>query len=336
MAVPPPLYGGTEVVIDGLARGLQAAGHEVVLFATGDSTCPVPLNWAYPQALGTLRSDEAELHQAELAYKALVGEVDIIHDHTLLGPWRCLSHPCPTPVVTTVHSPFSCDTLRVMEAVSRRLPVVAISGAQAASAPSVEVAAVIHHGLDTDAFPLGPGDGGYVAFLGRMSEEKGPDRAIAVARAAGVPIRLAAKMRDPLEVDYFARRVEPVLGPDASFIGEVGGDDKLDFLGRAVALVNPIRWPEPFGMAMIEAMACGTPVLSFAEGSAPELIQGGVNGYLCRDGADMAGAVARARGLDRARCRASVEARFSLERMVQDHVTLYRRVIRGSSGSSAR
>ena len=327
VAVPPPRYGGTEVVIDGLARGLQAAGHEVVLFATGDSTCPVPLNWAYPHALGTIRSDGAELHQAELAYKAFGGVVDIIHDHTLLGPWYCLSHPCPSPVVTTVHSPFACETLRIMEPVSRRMAVVAISRGQAASAPSVEVAAVIHHGLDTHPFPLGSGDGGYVAFLGRMSADKGPDRAIAVARAAGVPIRLAAKMEYPAELEYFAERVQPLLGSDALYVGEVGGDDKAEFLGGAVALVNPIRWPEPFGMVMIEAMACGTPVLSFAEGAAPEIVSHGVNGFLCGDETDMAAAIRRAGGIDRSLCRASVQERFSLERMVDDYLGLYRRVI---------
>ncbi|HET9732382.1 MAG TPA: glycosyltransferase [Acidimicrobiales bacterium] len=327
--VPPPSYGGTEAVIDNLARGLVAAGHDVVLFTTGDSTCPVPRRWAYPDALGTGLSVEAELHHVEVAYKSLVGEVDVIHDHTLFGPWRHLLEPCATPVVATHHGPFTDEMVRLYEPVARGLPLVAISAAQAASAPTVAVAAVILHGIDTSGFPLGAGDGGYVAFLGRMNPDKGPHRAIAAARAAGVPIRLAAKMWEPAEQAFFAAEVAPLLGSDATYVGELGGRAKLDFLAGASALLNPIGWPEPFGLVMIEAMATGTPVISFPAGAAPEIVRDGINGALCEDVEAMSEAIPSVATLDRSRCRASVEERFSVARMVEDHVDLYRRAIEG-------
>ena len=315
------------MVIDGLARGLTAAGHEVVLFATGDSTCPVPLRWIWPRALGTGASVQAEVRHVEAAYQLLMNEVDIIHDHTLSGPRRLLAMDYPTPVIATNHGPFTPEMVRWYEPIGRRLPLVAISGAQAASAGSVKIAAIIRHGIDMDAVPLGSGDGGYVAFLGRMNADKGPHRAIAAARAAGVPIRLAAKMWEPAERAFFRERVQPLLGADAVYVGEVGGQSKLDFLAEASVLVNPIRWPEPFGLVMIEAMACGTPVVSFALGAAPEIVTDGVNGFLCQDEAGMADAIGWALCLDRGGCRASVEHRFSLGRMVDDHVRLYRQAL---------
>lgn len=325
--VPPPRYGGSEVVIDVLARGLLAAGHEVTLFTTGDSTCPVPRAWVYPEALGTPTSGAAERVHVEAAYRALLGRVDIIHDHTLLGPWRCASRPCPTPVVATSHGPLTDEMARYYEPIARRLPVVAISAAQAASAPGVAVAAVIHHGIDLGAFPLGAGEGGYVAFLGRMDPDKGPHRAVCAARAAGVPIVLAAKMWEPAERAFFAAEVKPLLGADAVYVGEIGGQAKVELLGRATALLNPIRWPEPFGLVMVEAMATGTPVLSFAEGSACEIVVDGVTGFLCDDVAALAAAIGRVSRLDRGQVRAAAEARFSAARMVSDYVGLYRRAI---------
>jgi glycosyltransferase involved in cell wall biosynthesis len=185
---------------------------------------------------------------------------------------------------------------------------------------------VIHHGLDVDSFPLGEGRGGYVLFLGRMSPDKGAHRAIAVARAAGRPIVLAAKMWEPAEDRYFTKVVEPLLAEDAVYIGDVGGQHKLELLGAAEALVNPIRWPEPFGLVMIEALACGTPVLAFPEGAAPEIVDHRRTGFLCSDEEDMASMVDRARGLDRRECRNAVATRFSTARMVEDHLALYRRL----------
>lgn len=323
--VPPPVYGGTERVIDELARGLVRAGCDVVLFTTGDSTCAVPRRWLYPTALGTVASQSAEQAHVERAYEELRG-VDVIHDHTLTGPlW--VDRPPGPPVITTMHGEL-LDELRLQyAAAAARVSIVAISHAQRRSAPELPVAAVIHHGIDLASSPIGPGDGGYVAFVGRMSPTKGAHRAILAARAAGRRILLAAKMWEPDERRYFAEVVEPLLGPDAEYVGEVGTEAKFALLRGAAALVNPIRWPEPFGLVMIEAMLCGTPVLSFLEGSAPEIVEHGRTGFLCRDEADMAEKLDLVGGLDRAACRASVEARFSTERMVADHLELYHRVL---------
>lgn len=332
--VPPTVYGGIELVIDVLARGLRDAGCEVVLFSTGDATCPVPRRWLHPQALGTAVAPVGERAHVERAYRELA-DVDIVHDHTLEGPLLAELHPPATPVVTTAHGEFT-PHLRDLyaTAAAAQVAVVAISHAQRRTAPEVPVAAVIHHGIDVEAFPLGEGDGGYVLFLGRMSPDKGPHRAIEIARAAGKRIVLAAKMWEPDEHRYFAERVEPLLGTDAVYVGEVGGRHKLDLLAGAEALLNPIRWPEPFGLVMIEALACGTPVLSFAEGAAPEIVEHGRTGFLCRDEDDMAAMIAAVTDLDRAACRASVQARFSATRMVADHLALYRRLLSECSVTS--
>jgi glycosyltransferase involved in cell wall biosynthesis len=330
--VPPTVYGGTELVVDGLARGLERLGCKVVLFATGDSTCPVTRRWRFPRALGTAGDSCAEAAHLAHAYGSLrdLG-VDVIHDHTVAGPpprWR---HG-PTPVVMTVHGEFTRELRDHYVALAADgVQLVAISDSQRRSAPEVDIATVIHHGIDVAQYPAGAGQGGYVAFLGRMSPDKGADRAIAAARAAGWPIRLAAKVREPEEHRYFDERIKPLLGPDAVYVGEIGGRAKLDLLANAHALLNPIRWPEPFGLAMIEALACGTPVLTFGEGAAPEIVQDGVSGFLCRDVEDMAAAIDRVPEIDRAACRARVRERFSQDRMLRRHVDLYRQVVAVSS-----
>jgi glycosyltransferase involved in cell wall biosynthesis len=320
------VYGGTELVIDELARGLVEAGCEVVLFTTGDSTCPLERRWLYPAALGTTADPSMELAHVERAYEELA-DVDVIHDHTLTGPTLLDLSAVPMPVVTTAHSPFTAEHRRLYAAASAQVSVVAVSHAQRRSAPEVPVAAVIHHGIDVAARPFGSGDGGYVLFLGRMHPSKGADRAITVARLAGRRIVLAAKMWEPNELQYFQDCVEPLLGPDAVYVGEVGGQHKQDLLGGAAALVNPIRWPEPFGLAMIEALACGTPVLAFAEGAAPEIVTNGETGFLCADEDDMAAKLALVPHLDRARCRRRAADKFSTTRMVHDYIALYRRLL---------
>ena len=326
VAVPPPLYGGTELVVDQLARGLVAAGHSVELFTTGDSTCPVHCSWLYPDALGTNADPGAELAHVQRAYEVL-SHVDVVHDHTLTGPLWASSWRPDLPVVATNHGPFTPEMIAHFRAVAERVPIIAISDAQRRSAPDVRIAAVIHHGVDVGDFPMGDGAGGYLLFLGRMSSDKGVHRAITVARASGKPLMIAAKMWEPEERRYFAEDVEPRLGGDIVYIGPVGGQRKLDLLAGATALVNPIRWPEPFGLVMIEALACGTPVLAFAEGSVPEIVEHGRTGFLCRDEADMAQRVAEVAGLARRACRASVAQRFSTARFLERHLALYRRVL---------
>jgi glycosyltransferase involved in cell wall biosynthesis len=276
--------------------------------------------------LGTRVDQTAELAHVRAAYDFLA-DVDVIHDHTLTGPTALDLSSIPMPVVTTAHGPFTPELRERYGAAAEQVSVIAISRAQRRSAPEVPIAAVIHHGLDVASFPPGEGRGGYVLFLGRMSPEKGAHRAIAVARAAGRPIVLAAKMWEPAEHRYFTEVVEPLLGEDAVYIGEVGGQHKLELLGAAEALVNPIRWPEPFGLVMIEALACGTPVLAFPEGAAPEIVDHGRTGFLCTDENEMASMVDHVRDLDRRACRNAVATRFSASRMVEDHLALYRRLL---------
>ncbi len=333
VAVPPPVYGGSELIIDLLARGLHAAGHEVVLFATGDSTCPVDRRWRYPEALGTTSDLVAELAHVQAAYRDLAG-VDVIHDHTLAGPtWAELS--TGTPVVTTAHGPFTEELGGLYATAARRsASIVAISHHQRSTAPELPIARVIHHGVDVDRIPVGRGDGGYVLFLGRMHPNKGAHRAITAARAAGRTILLAAKMWEPAERQYFADQVEPLLGPDAIYLGERGGHEKFELLGGASALINPIRWPEPFGLVMAEALACGTPVVTFAEGAAPEIVDHGHTGFVCTDDQDLAERLTQVDGLDRRTCRAAAASRFSAARMVADHVALYRQLV-GATDANA-
>ena len=330
---PPRLYGGIELVIDRLCRGLRGLGHDVVLFATGDSTCPVERRYLLPEADGArIGNGVTELRHALAAYESLRDAgCDIVHDHTLAGPIVAPLVAPGVPVVTTMHGPVS-DELRDLYArmAANGVPLVAVSHAQTRPAPDLRVAAVIHHGIDVTDFPVGGGTGGYALFLGRMSPDKGTHRAIEAAHKARVPLLLAGKLREPAEHDYFEREVRPLLGDDAQYLGEVPHDEKVALLAGASALLVPIRWNEPFGLVMIEAMACGTPVLAFKEGAAPEVVDDCVTGFLCDDEAHMAYALTRVGAIDRAACRRAVETRFSTERMAREHAELFDRLLRQS------
>jgi glycosyltransferase involved in cell wall biosynthesis len=330
--VPPPLYGGTEAVVDRLARGMAAAGHDVLLWTTGDATCPVPRGHVFARAQPDRMGFAAiELRHLIRGYEALVEwGADLVHDHTVIGPVYARRYPT-LPVVTTNHGPFNDELTDLYRAVGESVPVIAISHDQASRAGDAPVAAVIHHGLDLANFPVGGGAGDergpYFLFLGRMAPEKGARRAILAARRAGVRLVLAAKMREPLEHEFFDQQVQPLLDDDITFVGEVGHVEKVALLGGATALVNPIRWPEPFGLVMIEALACGTPVLAFREGSAPELLDDGTTGFLCDDVDELAARMQQASTIDRAKCRAVAEERFSTERMVADHLAFFEHVL---------
>ncbi len=329
--IPPPLYGGIELVVDELARGLVAAGHEVTLFATGDSTCPVPTKWTLERAEG-MRIGMAvpELRHVLHAYSELSADHDIVHDHTVIGPFYAERYP-KLPIVTTIHGPFNEELVDLYMAIGARVPIICISHAQHAAAPQVPVAGVIHHGIDADKFPYGDGagdaDGEYVLFLGRMAPDKGAHRAIEIARKAGLRVLLAAKMREAWERAYYDEQVAPLLGADAVYLGEVIHERKLELLAGAKALLFPIRWSEPFGMVMLEAFACGTPVVAFPEGAAPEVVEDGTTGFLCEDDVAMAEALDRIGTLRREDCRAAAEGYFATSRMVADHVALYERVL---------
>ena len=327
LPVPPLQYGGTESVVDRLARGLVDQGHEVLLAAPSDSSCPVPrvpgLPAADPARMG---QTVVELAYVLTAYAALDG-VDIIHDHTTVGP-LCARAPRDVPVIATNHGPFDQDLEPIYAEMSRRgVGVVAISAHQASTARGVEIAAVIHHGIDLSEIPVGVGDGGYACFLGRMLPGKGVRQAVQAARRAVIPLRIAARMREPLEREYYEQSVQPLLGGDIEYLGELGTNDKYALLGGAVAMLNPLEWPEPFGLVMIEALACGTPVVATPAGSVPEIVTDGVTGFIRTGTQELAAALTESTTLSRATCRRAAENAFSTERMVSNHVGLYQRLL---------
>jgi len=327
--VPPPAYGGTEAVLDNLARGLHTAGHQVLLYTTGDSTCSVPRAWIHPAAAGTVGMGTLiEMRHVVNAYEAVTEwQADVVHDHTLVGP--VYAERFGVPVVTTNHGPFQSDLDDCYRAMGSSVSIIAISHRQAAAAGDIPIAAVIHHGLDVDRFPMGRGKGGYALFLGRMSADKGVHTAIRIARLARVPLKIAAKLREPAEQAYFDRAVAPLLNECVEYVGEVGGRQKLDLLANARCLLNPIAWPEPFGMVMIEALACGTPVVATPCGAVPEIVDDGITGFTRETETGLAAAVLDVGTLDRQLCRDVTARRFSSERMAADHIQLYRRLVAG-------
>ena len=329
--VPPIGYGGTEAVIDQLARGLDRAGTDVVLFTVGDSTCPVPRGYILDHAEGMrIGSCVPELQHVLAAYDFMrESAVDVIHDHTIGGPVLAATPGfSDIPVVTTNHGPFNGELNDLYRRISTKMAVVAISADQASRAKGVKIARIIHHGLEPEAFPVGDGGGGYLLFLGRMAPEKGAHRAIRIANATGKRLIIAAKMREESEHNYFKTHIQEHLNERIEYVGEVAGQQKLDLMGGAEALVNPIRWPEPFGLVMIEAMACGTPVMAFRSGAAPEIVTDGVNGFLGNHEDELIEGVKRVSEIDRAQTRASVEARFTTDRMTSDHIDLYSKLAR--------
>lgn len=323
--VPPLAYGGTEEVLDNLARSLAAAGHEILLFTTGDSTCPVPKQWVYEKAATPMGTVLAEARHVVGAYEAMEG-FDVVHDHTVFGPLYAERY-AQLPVVTTNHGPFTAEARSLYSRIAKSTAVVAISHHQRSQAPEVPIARVIHHGIHVSDFPVGSGDGGFLLFLGRMAPEKGVHRAVTAAQRSGIPLIIAAKMREQDERDYFHDRIEPKLGRNIQYVGEVDNEERKELLGSARALIDPIRWPEPFGLVMIEAMACGTPVLVFPEGAAPEIVEDGKTGFICADEDAMIAAVDRIDTIDRSTCREAVETRFTAERMARDHLDLYAEVV---------
>jgi glycosyltransferase involved in cell wall biosynthesis len=320
--VPPPLYGGIEQAIDGLARGFVAAGHEVVLFTTGDSTSPVPRRWELDRAEGyRMGFTVPELRQVMAAYEAF-DDVDIVHDHSVMGPVYARGLGGHT-VVTTNHGPFNEELTAIYRRIAADVPIIAISHAQRRAAPELPVGGVIHHGIDASEFPVGDGRGDYCLFLGRMSPDKGAHWAAGAARKAGARLLIAGKCREPWEQSYFDEQVRPLLDDDIEYLGEVLHDDKVRLLAEARCVLFPIRWNEPFGLVMVEAMACGTPVLAFPEGAAPEVVDHGRTGFLCEDVAEMADAIAAVADLDRGDCRAATEGYFSMRRCAEEHIELF-------------
>jgi glycosyltransferase involved in cell wall biosynthesis len=329
VAVPPPRYGGTELIVAELVTGLAAAGHEITLFATGDSRPDerVSLRARFDRARWPPEA-YVELDHAGFAVEQILGDsrgYDVVHTH--VPAFLPFARMLDTPVVYTVHHDDGVEYGKLRSIYGRcSAHFVAISARQRALMPELEHARVIHHGLDPACHRLGAGDGGYCAFLGRFAREKGPHVAIDAARAAGRPIRLAGAphWRDH---DYFEREIGARLcKAGVSAVGEIGGKDKRDFLADACALLFPVDWEEPFGLVMIEAMLSGTPVLAFARGAVPEIVEEGVTGYVCRDADEMAARLRAIREFDRAACRRRALERWTSARMVRDYVSVYEAV----------
>jgi glycosyltransferase involved in cell wall biosynthesis len=323
--IPPVGYGGIERVVDSLARGFIAAGHEVLLAAASDSTCPATLvPGMRPSEPAEMGFSLSELSHVIRAYEGM-DSVDIIHDHTLAGP-LVGRRRSTAPVVTTIHGPLVPASADLYRAMAADTAIIGISRDQTSRVPDVPITRVIHHGMDVSAVPAGSGTGGYVCFVGRMCPDKGVLEAIHIARQAGIPLRIAAKMRGPEELGYFRAVIEPLLGPNEDFLGELGDTDKFRLMGEAMAFLNPIQWSEPFGLVMIESLATGTPVVGTPIGSAPEIVDHGRTGYLGPTD-QLHTFLPLAAALDRAHCRDRAIKLFGTERMVGNHLDLYAKLL---------
>jgi glycosyltransferase involved in cell wall biosynthesis len=325
--VPPRLYGGTERVVAHLCDALVDQGHEVTLFASGDAHTRATLVAARQQSL---RLDPAPLKSDLASHLSMLQEVrrraddfDVLHFHIDLLHFPFFEDMAQR-TLTTLHGRL--DLTDLSEAYRRwpQYPLASISYDQRKPLPDANWLATVQHGVDACAYEFSSQPrSGYLAFLGRISPEKRPDRAIAIARAAGVPLRIAAKV-DNADRAYFETQIRPLLDdPLVEFIGEIGDADKSRFLGDARALLFPIDWPEPFGLVMIEAMACGTPVIAWRCGSVPEIIEHGVTGFIVDDFAQAVDAVARVRALDRAAIRRAFDERFTSDAMARRYAALY-------------
>jgi glycosyltransferase involved in cell wall biosynthesis len=323
--VPPVGYGGIEWVVSLLADGLADAGHDVTLFASGDSFSRADLAAVYDEAPSAeIGTTTPELRHALACYER-ADEFDIVNDHS--GPLgAALGGGSPTPVVHTVHGPMTGEAGELYASLARVAPhvgLISVSLNQRAPQPDLPWVATCPNALDLAAYPVHTERGQYLLFLGRMNAGKGCHRAIEVARALGVPLKIAGKMREPAEREYFETYVAPHLGDGVEYLGETSHGKKVALLQNARATLFPIEWEEPFGLVMIESMACGTPVIATRWGAVPEVIEDGRSGVIVDDYREMAGALADADKLEPLECRRSAEERFSAERMVHDYEAAY-------------
>jgi len=328
-SVPPKLYGGTERVVGWLTDELVQQGHKVTLFASGDSKTLADLVPVCPRALrldpGCVDSLVHHVAMLETVFRQ-AEDFDIVHFHVdyLHFPLSRRTGICR---LTTLHGRLDIPDLKAIYNLMPDEPVVSISDSQRVPLKDNNWLATVYHGLPDKQLRLDENPGGYLAFLGRLSPEKRADRAIQIAIRSGVPIRIAAKV-DRVDRAYFEATIRPLLAhPLVEYIGEIGDDRKQEFLGGAMALLFPIDWPEPFGLAMIEAMACGTPVIAWRCGSVPEVVDDGITGVIVDDMDTAVAAVDTARKMSRADCRRGFEERFTAARMARDYVRVYRRIV---------
>jgi glycosyltransferase involved in cell wall biosynthesis len=334
-SVPPALYGGSERVVSWLTEELVHLGHDVTLFASGDSKTAAHLVPACEKALWRDRECRETLPQhvrmLELVFRD-ASRFDIIHFHCDYIHFPLVRRfDCPT--VTTLHGYVHPHDLGGLLEEYWDVPLISISDNQRAGAPNANWQGTVHHGLPQHLHAFSPNDEGYLAFLGRISPEKGVERAIEVARHAGIPLKIAAKICDE-DRHYFDHHIQPLLERSASFVefvGEVGGKAKDEFLGKAKALLFPVDWPEPFGLVMIEAMACGTPVIGWGNGSVPEVIRHGVNGFVVSNVEEAVACVSQLDTIRRNTCREVFDSAFRVERMSAGYLNMYEKVIRSMS-----
>src|SRR5579862_4780330 len=327
-AVPPKLYGGTERVVHWLTEELVALGNDVTLFASGDSRTTAKLHSTWPRALrldGSVRDPNA-LHMVMLEQvrrKCDDEEFDFLHFHLDYYPFSLFFRQ-PTPFITTLHGRLDLPEHQPVFTTFSSVPVISISNAQRRPVPQANWLRTIHHGLPENLLTPRSVTPSYLAVLGRIAPEKGVDRAIKIAIRCGIPLKIAAKV-DRADQEYYDEVIRPLMDhPLIEFIGEIGDGETSDFLSGAIGLLLPIDWPEPFGLVMIEAMACGTPVVAYNRGSAPEIIDEGLTGFIVEDEVGAIGAVDRLGQLSRAKIRQQFEKRFTARRMAQDYLAVYR------------
>jgi glycosyltransferase involved in cell wall biosynthesis len=328
-SVPPQQYGGTERVVSYLTEELVRQGHEVTLFASGDSSTGARLVACCPRALRTDSGcDDPMVHHFLMLEKVFhrASEFDLIHFHIdylhfPLSRWRDLAQ------ITTLHGRLDIPDLVMLYGEFSEMPLISISDAQRRPIPSAVWLGTVYHGLPEDLFSFHGAPGNYLAFLGRISPEKRVDRAIEIAKRSGMPLKIAAKI-DKVDKEYFEAVIKPLLDHRlVEFVGEIGGQEKEEFLGNAYAVLFPIDWPEPFGLVMIEAMACGTPVIAWRHGSVPEVMKDGVTGFIVEDLDEAVQAIEKLASFDRRKCRQVFERRFTADRMASDYVSIYQQFV---------
>ncbi|HEU0193515.1 MAG TPA: glycosyltransferase family 4 protein [Gaiellales bacterium] len=329
-AVPPTRYGGIEWVVSILADGLVERGHDVTLFAAGDSQTRAHLVTSYDEPPSyRIGMSLPDLHHA-LTCLERAGQFDVVHDHS--GPLACaLGAAIRTPFCHTVHGPLDGEPGRIYDQIGRVSPsvhLISLSHNQRAPLPDLNWLATVHNAIDIEGYPFDSGNDGYLLFLGRMSPDKGAANAIAIAERTGLPLRLAGKMHDPEERRYFEHEVQPHLRGGIEYLGEVSHDEKVALLQRALVTLFPIQWEEPFGLVMVESMACGTPVAATRMGAVPEVITDGVSGVIGDTVDALAARIEEAAGLDREAVRRDADDHFSDHRMVADYEAAYRRIAR--------
>jgi len=330
-AVPPKLYGGTERVVHWLTEELVALGHDVTLFASGDSQTSAKLDALWPRALrldGSVRDPNA-LHMVLLErvrQKCDDEEFDFLHFHLDYYPFSLFSRQ-PTPFLTTLHGRLDLPEHQPLFTTFSEIPLVSISNAQRRPVPQANFIRTIHHGLPEKLLTPQSVKPSYLAVLGRIAPEKGVDRAIRIAIRCGIPLKIAAKV-DRADQEYYDTLIKPMIDhPLVEYIGEIGDHEKSDFLSGAIGLLVPIDWPEPFGLVMIEAMACGTPVIAYNRGSVPEIIDDGKTGFIVEDEISAVADVGRLEELDRGAIRKRFETRFTARRMALDYLNTYQSMI---------